>query len=642
MVARATDEAGNTTTTEPQAFTVAGGTTPSDTTKPTVSASARGVEKSPGVYEESATVTIEAEDEDGGSGLAELTYSLDGGSFEAYEGAFDVTDLGEHTVVARAEDGAGNVAEDTLTFQVVSEALPGAPPVNAAAIDLENLAGAPYDDRLVFNRIANPEPGPEPPANVVRDTATLRVTNTGSEPLNITDLPVRGPWVLESAPTLPVTVPVGESLDLTLRFVANNKGSNGGVYEGKLTIVSSASGNQYEVVELGGFWQAFSERGLEPTLEELVEVFGYQTVITKPGEYLNQAPGNVNADDGAVEKVGDEILAPYWQRANAGQPVTVRQLAAYHGQGDKAGVAWFEKNDGFNKNQIKPKGLFTHVGDEAQTVLPSKIEGGLAVATFSPDGVFGFKVEGEWSNWTFNRVTDKEDEVDCFDQREANPLVVCGHNIRFWPLKDRSGNVVPNTYLMGMDYSGPSINYDYNDNLYLVSNVKPSEEGVPYSLDVAGDGPYTDTDGDLWLSDSGASVFTLYKPSSAPAESRGTPAIENTADDELYWTYRGKINGVAEDQRQLIYNLPLSAGTYSVTLYFAELFWTEPGKRVFDVSVEGALRLDNFDIFAESGDRRNVAITRTFSNIGVTDGNLTIVLDPSEDFAAVSAIKVTR
>ena len=645
VTARASDNAANTTTAT-KTFTVVGGQ-PGDTTKPTVRVSLNGAEKSPNVYEESVTVTVKAEDEESSS-LA-VTYSLDGGSFESYSGPFEVTDLGEHTVVAKAADDAGNVGETTRTFQVVSETLPPAPPANAAAVKLENLGGAPYDDRLVFNRIQNPQTGENPdpngnccpPPNVVRNTATVRVTNTGGAPLNITALPISGPWVLEPAPTLPVTVPVGASLDLTLRFVANNKGSNDGVYEGKITIVSSASGNQYEVVELGGFWQAFSERGLEPTLEELVEVFGYQTVITKPGEYLNQAPGNPAADDGAVEKVGDEILAPYWQRANAGQPVTVRQLAAYHGQGSVAGVAWFEKNAGFNRNQIKPKSLFTHVGDEAQTILPSKIGGGLAVATFSPDGVFGFKVDTEWSNWTFNPVTDKPDEEDCPDRRATNPLVVCGHNIRFWPLKDRSGNVVPNTYLMGMDYSGPSINYDYNDNLYLVSNVKPSEEGVPYSLDVAGDGPYTDTNGDLWLSDSGVNVFTLYKPSSAPPESRGTPAIANTADDELYWTYRGRINGAAQDQRQLIYNLPLSTGTYSVTLYFAELFWTEPGKRVFDVSVEGALRLDNFDIFAQSGGQ-NTAITRTFSNIGVTDGNLTIVFDPSMDYASIAAIKVTK
>ena len=653
VVARASDEAGNTTTTDAEMFTVVGGES-GDITKPTVSVSLSGAEKSPNVYEENVTVTVRAEDEESSS-LA-VTYRLDGGSFKSYSGPFDVKELGEHTVVARAEDDAGNVGETTRTFQVVSETLPPAPPANAAAIDLENLAGAPYDDRLVFNRIQSPEDGTNPkpngscciPPNVVRDTGTLRVSNTGGAPLNITALPISGPWVLEPAPTLPVTVPVGKSLDLTLRFIANNKGSNEGVYEGKITIVSSASGNQYEVVELGGFWQAFSERGLEPTLAEMVEVFGYQTVITKPGEYLNQSPTNPNANDGAVETVGDEILAPYWQRANAGQPVTVRQLAAYHGQGSVAGVSWFEKNS-FNKSKVKTHGLFAHVGDEAQTILPSRIGGGPAVTTFSPvtstnpDGVFGFRVDGEWSNWTFNQVGGKTDE-ECLAQRENDPSVVCGHHVRFWTLKDRSGNVVPNAYLMAMDYSGDTINYDYNDNLYLVSNVKPSEEGVPYRLDVAGNGSYKDTSGDTWLSDTSPGIFTLYRPSSAPAENPGNVEIAGTDDDELYWTYRGNVS--KEPQDHLIYNLPLSAGTYNLTLYFAERYWGKSGRpgegqRVFDVTVEGKLRLDNFDIFAESKGA-DTAITRTFSNIQVTDGNLTIVFDPSVDFASIAAIKVTR
>ena len=41
--------------------------------------------------------------------------------------------------------------------------------------------------------------------------------------------------------------------------------------------------------------------------------------------------------------------------------------------------------------------------------------------------------------------------------------------------KDRDGNVIPNTYLMAMDYSG--INYDYQDNVYLITNIKPERPG---------------------------------------------------------------------------------------------------------------------------------------------------------------------
>ena len=637
VVARASDEAGNTTTTEPQMFTVAGGTTPGDTTDPTVSASADGAERSSNVFENSATVTITAADE-GGSGLAKTEYSLDGDPFQDYETPFTVTSLGNHTVVAKATDGAGNAAESTLTFQVVSGGTPTAPTPNAAEVTLNNLDGAPYDDRLVFSRIQKPEDGANPYPdgtccrlpNVVHDMATVRITNTGSAPLEITALPVEGPWTIEStapAVSLPTTVPVNSSLDLTLKFVA----TGGDLNTGTLTVVSSASGNQYEVVELAGFWQEFSERNREPNLRQLVDLFGYETNITNANQALN--------NKGRVEAVGDEVLSPYWRRADASKPVTVRQLAAYHVQGRVTSFYWYEK-EGYSKPPNSDVNrLFVHDEEEGQTVLPSRIGNSTTpvVGTFAPDGVFGFKVDNEWSDWTLNTTgTDEDIDGDCLRAQEGNPSIVCGHHVRFWKVKDRAGNVVPNTYLLGMDYAG--INYDFNDNLYLISNIEPSDEGVPYRIDVAGNGSYTSGEG-IWYTDVGSGLF---RPESAPAERPGSTAIAGTDDDQLYWTYRGNVgSSTPQNQRQLVYNLPLNAGTYDLTLYFAERFHNQSGKRVFDVSVEGTLRLDDFDIFGQSGGK-NTAITETFSNISVTDGNLTIVFDPSVDFASISAIKVTR
>ena len=52
-----------------------------------------------------------------------------------------------------------------------------------------------------------------------------------------------------------------------------------------------------------------------------------------------------------------------------------------------------------------------------------------------------------------------------------------GHHIRFYPLRDGNGNLVPNTYLLVIDYNG--VNYDYNDNMYIISNIKPA--GYPVS-----------------------------------------------------------------------------------------------------------------------------------------------------------------
>ena len=47
--------------------------------------------------------------------------------------------------------------------------------------------------------------------------------------------------------------------------------------------------------------------------------------------------------------------------------------------------------------------------------------------------------------------------------------------------KDRNGNIIPGAFLMSMDYSG--INYDYNDNTFLITNIKPlSPPAAPTGL----------------------------------------------------------------------------------------------------------------------------------------------------------------
>lgn len=55
------------------------------------------------------------------------------------------------------------------------------------------------------------------------------------------------------------------------------------------------------------------------------------------------------------------------------------------------------------------------------------------------------------------------------------------------------------------------------------------------------------------------------------------------------------------DGAEMQWSFPVTPGTYQVRLYFAEVWFTSPGERVFDVSVEGSLLLDNYDVVADVG-----------------------------------------
>jgi beta-xylosidase len=61
----------------------------------------------------------------------------------------------------------------------------------------------------------------------------------------------------------------------------------------------------------------------------------------------------------------------------------------------------------------------------------------------------------------------------------------------------------------------------------------------------------------------------------------------------------------------------------SVTLYFAESFWTAAGQRTFDVSINGTTVLSGFDIFAAAGGA-NRAIARTFDTTANASGQIVI------------------
>jgi len=492
--------------------------------------------------------------------------------------------------------------------------------VQAAAsgpeIKIQNLDNVPYSDRLVFSRIGSLS---DPPDNGVHDTVTLRTKNLGSSPLRITGVPITGPWELLNNIQVPTTIAPGGQLDLRVRF----KATSGNIHNGTLTIKSNDADEANKVIQLSGFWQSVSEGNQEPSLNEILRVFGYQTKVTGPGQKLNQ--------NGLVQAVGDEVLSAYWQRANAAQPVTVRQLAAYHTQGKTATIFWHSKGSDATKV------VFTHTGVDGQTLLPRKRDlVQPARGSFTPNGAFGFKIDQEWSDPTKNN--------QLIDQQKGSPGP-SGHHVRFWAVRDRQGQVIPNTWIVAMDYSG--INYDYQDNVYLVSNVKPETRNTLYRINIGTNTSFTDSTGKVWSSDTGKGWFS---PTNAQAENAGNVQIANTTSDKLYQTYRGKIaNNTPLASRVINFNLPVSnPSNLEVRLHFAETYWGAPGRgpggvgrRVFDVLAEGKLVMNNYDISKAAGGALNATMV-AIRGVRVTDGKLTLTFKAEKDFPLISAIEVLR
>ncbi|MEX2594257.1 MAG: malectin domain-containing carbohydrate-binding protein [Anditalea sp.] len=118
--------------------------------------------------------------------------------------------------------------------------------------------------------------------------------------------------------------------------------------------------------------------------------------------------------------------------------------------------------------------------------------------------------------------------------------------------------------------------------------------------------------------------------------SSGTYTNTSASSEPLYQTERSG--------QTLDYAIPLSNGSYTVRTHHNELWfgWKGPsataGNRVFDISMEGILVKDDFDIFEEGSNQPTVL---TFEDIEVTDGVLNINMSASANYVSISAITIT-
>ncbi len=121
--------------------------------------------------------------------------------------------------------------------------------------------------------------------------------------------------------------------------------------------------------------------------------------------------------------------------------------------------------------------------------------------------------------------------------------------------------------------------------------------------------------------------------------------IAGTEEDALFLTERITADGT-NIKGPFSYNIPVSSGTYSVKLYFAEIYWGvdnpesfegSVGKRIFNISLEGSPIFTGYDLVKEVGPA--TASFRMY-DIEVTDGELNITFEATVNKPKISAIEV--
>jgi hypothetical protein len=88
------------------------------------------------------------------------------------------------------------------------------------------------------------------------------------------------------------------------------------------------------------------------------------------------------------------------------------------------------------------------------------------------------------------------------------------------------------------------------------------------------------------------------------------------------------------------------AGKYNVDLLFSPIYFDQPGARVFNVDIEGARVLTNYDILIEGGSNVNTRLSERFEGINSADSGSATAIEI--DFqgviqnAKISGIVITR
>ncbi len=385
----------------------------------------------------------------------------------------DFPGAGEETAYTDLQAGVN------YTLRVVSDA-PGASALDYldvrpapgnpnADIAIQSLDPSYFDNRLHFSWLEDP--------NAVgagdreyKESAQLLITNTGTETLTILETEI-SPFYTVTVPaslegidiapgaSLTVTVEFNGDVDAPNGFPARSNGANG-VYEGQLVLRTNDADSPETTVELAAFWQARDEGGWEPSLNEVWQVLGFGTRVN------SAALDNQDIYEQANQY---EVLSPLWRLADGVTEARITQVAAFHSpSGASIGIhAPGDKNT--------DKALFSHDALYNQSLFPLKGNGTFTTATinaaFVPDAWAGndlFSIE------VANFSTDPT--LNSGGPGTVPDGVQRGHFTRIFQALDKDGNVIPNVFIGGQDYTG--INYDYNDNMFVIEGLTPAGDGA--------------------------------------------------------------------------------------------------------------------------------------------------------------------
>ena len=486
------------------------------------------------------------------------------------------------------EDGLNAFDSETPHHVRVYE-IPGQDNTFVLAFE-ENTGGFDYQDIVVVVRNVDPASlvlAPEitaVPAEMIfevtensdgpqSDTKQVQITNTGNALLEVSAVRLLGTFAKNysfSGPSTFTLAPdVSQNFTITFDPPNDNSETDRGYQEARLSFTSNTGADPFDL-GLHGLKKWGREGGKEPPLQDVVNTLGIGIDVG----------WTTLADDVTIPLRGEEIPDSIFEPAGFG-PVGIEVVARYAPAGVVSYGYYTKRNGEVTLNQI---GTLADGLAAAQTLFPLRTSGSDQFAVTTKNG-FGLYVQTGGSAGTL--YTEDQLNSDGVERRT-----------RVYPARDRQGQLIPNSYVIGFE---EATNGDYQDYLFVITNAKPyvapepaltflpaaidmvATEGKlssPYTVDLQAN---TDIDSDAVQLSSSAPWVVL------PGSYTYGELIDVRVDASLldFGIYEAQINGIAPGFESAVLNLtvtvnaPDAEGTIRVN--FQDDSFTPPGGYLADI-----------------------------------------------------------
>ncbi|MDJ0594391.1 MAG: malectin domain-containing carbohydrate-binding protein [Pleurocapsa sp. MO_226.B13] len=362
------------------------------------------------------------------------------------------------------------------------------------------------------------------------------------------------------------------------------------------------------------FFNQSGKRVFDVTLEDQLVLDDFDIYTQAGGKDIAlEKTFNVNVSDGSLDLdfLSSVNLAKISAIEIEETTTQIRTNAGGDGKSDISGQLW-QATQGFTGDRT-----FSNTNPIAQTeddfLYQSEHNGqNFSYTQTVPNG--SYDVTLHFAEIFFNQSGKRVFDVSLEDQ-----LVLDDFDIY-----DQAGGkdlALEKTFNVNVTDGSLDLDFLSSVDLAKISAIEIEETTTQIRTNAGGDGK-SDISGQIWQASIGFSNDRTF--------SNNNP-IAQTEDDFLY---QSEHNG-----QDFSYSQEVTNGSYDVTLHFAEIFFNQSGKRVFDVTLEDQLVLDDFDIYAQAGGK-NIALERTF-NVNVSDGSLDLDFLSSVDLAKISAIEIS-